>query len=190
MRFLVCLLGLLASSLMAGVGVFFMLGDVSLAWCFEQGHGDLLREIYITESSTESLTNISFANGALVILVAAAYGFLASLFILFRCGKQAAALLIVTALGAGLVQPVSLIAGLPAIFVGFLALFVGPLPLNPPQEKDADDDEEEEEKPKAKPKPMPKPAKVEDEDEEEEEMPKPKAKAKAKPKKVVDEDDE
>jgi hypothetical protein len=184
MRFVVCFLGLIASSLTAAIGAGFILWDAFLGFLIEVLGQDTLQSA--GADATVSLTGISHPNAALVILLAAAYGFLGSFFVLFRCGKQGGALLLVPALFAAFVNPFSLAVTWFAILVGLLAMFVGPLPLNPPQEQDGDEDEEEE---MPKPKGKVKPPKFEDDAEDEEEMPKPKPKAKGKPKRVVEDED-
>ncbi len=98
MRFVLCFLGLIASAITAGLGVFFLLLATTLAWASENGLGPALQAGGIDENSTTSLTGVSFPNAALVTLAAAAYGFLGSIFTMFRCGKQGGALLLIPVL--------------------------------------------------------------------------------------------
>lgn len=156
MRFVLCFLGLIASSLTAGLGVAFLLWDSVRP----EVPDDLLRFLYIGETS---LTGVSFANAGLVTLVAGAYGFFGSILTLFRCGKQGGSLLVISVLGAAFMNPISLAVTWLQLLVGLCCFFIGPLPINPPAAKDADEDDEVEEKPK--PKVKAKAKKVEDDDE-------------------------
>lgn len=172
MRFVLCFFGLIASSLTAGMGVFFLLSDQALVWTMEN-LPDVVTAAGFDANSTTSMTGVTFPNAALVTLAAAAYGFLGSILTMFRCGKQGGALLLIPVLGAAFMNPISLVVTWFQLLVSLGCFFIGPLPINPPGEKETDDEAEddEEEKPKPKPKPMPKP------------------KAKAKPKKVEDDDE-
>jgi hypothetical protein len=176
MRFLLCFFGLVASSLTAALGVSFLLWDQALAWGLEN-IPDLLKAASVNENSTKSLTGVSYANAALVVLAAAAYGFLGSILTMFRCGKQGGVLLLIPVLGAAFMEPISLVVTWFQAIVALGCFFIGPLPINPPAAKDDDagDDEDDEEEEKPKPKPMSKPA--------------PRPKPKPKPKKDEDDDE-
>jgi hypothetical protein len=165
MRFVLCFLGLVASSLTLGLGVVFLRWDPCLAWAIENLPADLLKAASINESSTTSLTNIWIPNAALVTLVAGVYGFLGSILTMFRCGKQGGMLLLIPVFGAAFMNPISLVVTWFQALVAFGCFFIGPLPINPPADKDADDqDEEKGEMPKPKMKPKAKPTKADDED--------------------------
>jgi predicted small lipoprotein YifL len=168
MRFVLCFFGLVASALTALLGVGFLLWNDALPEILANTPAALLEILHINDNSATSLTGISYPNAALVTLAAAAYGFLGSILTMFRCGKQGGALLLIPVLGAAFINPISLAVTWFAAFIALGCFFIGPLPLNPPADKNAEDEE----------------------DEEEEEKPKPMPKAKVKPKPRKDEDDE
>jgi hypothetical protein len=185
MRFVVSFFGIVASAMTMAAGIILICLNEALSWALGDPEvAKLLQMLNIDEGSSVSMTNVSHANAGLVVVVAALYGFLGSFLVLFRSGKQGGMLLLLTALGAALVNPLTLIFTWFAILVSFMCFFIGPLPINPPADKDADEEEEEEPKPRAKGKAK----KEEPAEEEEEEMPRPKGKAK--PKKADDDDDE
>lgn len=169
MRFVLCFFGLIASALTAALGVGFFLWNEALPTLQENLPADVLDAIGLNASAARSMTNVSYPNAGLVTLVAAAYGFLGALLTMFRCGRQGGVLMLFAVLGAAAVNPISLVVTWFQGLIGLCCLFIGPLPLNPPAEKNAEEDGEEE---------------------EEEEKPRPKAKAKPKTKKTADDDEE
>ena len=134
MRFVVFLFGFIACLLTAGVACAFLFWDSFLAWAIVN-----VPDLKLDDSATTSMTGVSHANTGLVLLVAAGYGLLGSLFALFRCGKQGAALMLIPVLGAAFMNPYTLIFTSLQALVGFLSFFVGPLPINRPA-SDKDDD--------------------------------------------------
>jgi hypothetical protein len=143
MRFVVFLFGSFAALLTGALGVGFLLWDTVLAWLIENLPPDALLQAGITENSTTTMTGISYANAGVVTIVAAAYGFLGSIFALFRCGKQGGSLMLIPVLGAAFINPVSLVITSFQAFVALLSFFVGPLPINPPKPKAKAEDEDD-----------------------------------------------
>ncbi len=143
MRFVLCFFGLIACLLTATGGGAFIAWDAAAAFIKENIPENILAELKIDVNGTTSLTGVSHANAGLVLLVAAAYGFLGSVLVLFRCGKQGGALMLISVIGAAFMDPYSLIFTALQAFVALLSFFIGPLPINPPKEKDDDDDDDD-----------------------------------------------
>jgi hypothetical protein len=143
MRFVVCFFGLIACLLTASGGGAFIAWDAAAAWIKENIPQNWLEELKIDVTASVSMTGVSHANAGLVLIIAAAYGFLGSILVLFRCGKQGGSLMLIPVLGAAFMDPYSLLFTAFQAFVALLSFFIGPLPLNPPQEKDDTDDDED-----------------------------------------------
>ena len=67
MRFVVCFLGLIAASLVAVVGVGFVLWDAFLGMLIEFAGRDALQSAGISSDINESLTGVTHANTGLVL---------------------------------------------------------------------------------------------------------------------------
>lgn len=169
MRFVVFIFGLLACFITLTVGGALLSWDMFLGMVREH----LPPDFKVEEIPTTSMTGISHAHAGICFALAGAYGLLGSLFALFRCGRQGGLLMLIPLLAAGATNPWALLFCALQGLVALLSFLVGPLPLNPPEEKkpgkkkDVDEDMEESDEDEE-----------EDEEEEEEEEVKPKAKKK------------
>jgi hypothetical protein len=130
MRFIIFLLGVLGSLLMAACGWFWL--DHQLRWqLVEQFDLEHLarqhEEVWYIMPDYDFDTQAMFG-AALFLLVGAALGLLGSLLVLVRRGRQAAVLMIVGALGPVIFKPIAIaFTGLLAL-TALLSLAVRPLP--------------------------------------------------------------
>lgn len=133
MRFVVLLFGFIGILLTAAGGTLFAFLQASL---------DLLMEwkIEVPAWVYESYSGAEAREVGLFLWIAAGYGFLGTLLAFLRCGKQGGALMLIPVLGAGLMNPVSLLFSGLQFLVALASFFVGPLPLNPPQEDENEDE--------------------------------------------------
>ncbi len=142
MRFVVFILGSLASLLTLAAGGAFLLWDSFLSFAVKN-----FFSVTIDPAATVSMTGVTHANTGIFVALAGCYGLLGAWFALFRRGKQGAFLMLVPVLLAGALNPWLLTVTAWQGFAGLLSLAVGPLPIHPPakDEEDEEEDEEEEE---------------------------------------------
>ena len=131
MRFVVLLFGFAGILLTAVGAVFFM---------FLKVVGEMATQDWNVE--LPPLFGDANAEAGVFLGIASLYGFLGTMMAFFRRGKQGALLMIVPTIGAAILLPVSLLFTGLQTFAGLLAIFVGPLPLEPaPSADQADDDD-------------------------------------------------
>ncbi|MSQ95596.1 MAG: hypothetical protein EXR98_13695 [Gemmataceae bacterium] len=99
-------------------------------------------DIILPDELGTNLTGMSLVDAGLFLWIAAAYGFLGTLMGFMCRGKQAGVLMLLPALGAGLMNPYTLVFTSLQCLTGFAAFFVSPLTITPPEQKDEDTDED------------------------------------------------
>lgn len=139
MRFAVLLLGFVGVLLTtAAAGAFFFYG---MTVDMVKENVPLPGELLTALTQTESLTNQPHLFTALFCGIAALYGLLGTLLAFLRCGRQGGLLMLVPVLGAAIMNPFTLVLTNVQLFTAFLALFIGPLPINDDLGLDEDDDD-------------------------------------------------
>ena len=133
MRFVVLLFGFVGILLTAAGGVLFAYVQATLDMLKTDMNVDVPAWVYDFPSGIEP------RDVGLFLWIAAGYGLLGTLLAFLRCGKQGGTLLLIPALGAGLMNPVSFVFTGLQVLAAFGSFFLGPLPLNAPKE-DAEED--------------------------------------------------
>ncbi len=133
MRFAVLLIGLLGIVLTAAGGTMFAYVQPVLDMLKADLNLDVPEWLF-------SFAGVESRNVGLFLWIAAGYGFLGVLMAFLRRGKQGGTLMLIPVLGAGLMNPMSFVFTGLLFLTALASFFIGPLPLNAPQEKTEDDD--------------------------------------------------
>ncbi len=139
MRFVVLLFGFFGVLFTAIAAIALLFHDGVLA----EVHGQFKIPKETMDLYSDKPTNISPGNAALFFFLVTAYGLFGVLLAFFRCGKQGGALILISVILAAMVNPYMIPLLSVLGFTALLCFFVGPLPINPPKEKDEVEVEED-----------------------------------------------
>jgi hypothetical protein len=121
MRFVVLLLGFLATLVTAALGALFFFGPAAQKWLDEQKISSF-NLFFASVDRDPALTGM-------FLFVAAGFCLLGTLLGFFRYGWQGGLLMIVSVVGPAVLNPITLLGTAPQVFTAILSCFVRPLPI-------------------------------------------------------------
>ena len=125
MRFVVLFFGFIATLVTAAVGAMFFVGFATAQKWLDEHRINVFNLLLNSQDEDFSRTGI-------FLLIGAVYCLVGTLFAFFRCGWQGGLLMMVSAAGPAVLNPITLLATGPQIFTAILSCFVRPLPVMVP----------------------------------------------------------